>query len=168
MIAMATIGEPALIIADEPTTALDVTVQRQILQLLDDVRRQDNLALMFISHDIGVIARCELPRMELRRRLEAAFPRMLAMEFGSERPAEVAILTGGGYSVGGELAAAGVDTLVTGELKEHFFNRAQEERLNLYACGHYATEVFGVCALAEELAARFGLPWEFIATQNPL
>jgi putative NIF3 family GTP cyclohydrolase 1 type 2 len=58
--------------------------------------------------------------------------------------------------------------MVTGELKEHFFNRAQEERLNLYACGHYATEVFGVCALAEELAARFGLPWEFIATQNPL
>ena len=57
---------------------------------------------------------------------------------------------------------------ITGEVKEHFFNRAQEERLNLYLCGHYATEVFGVCALAEELAARFGLPWEFIATHNPL
>jgi putative NIF3 family GTP cyclohydrolase 1 type 2 len=51
-----------------------------------------------------------------------------------------------------ELLAAGVDTLVTGELREEWFNRAQEHKLNLYLCGHYATEVHGVKALAAELA----------------
>jgi dinuclear metal center YbgI/SA1388 family protein len=122
----------------------------------------------FEGRDVGVIAKFEGTRTELRRRLEALFPRVTAMEFGGDTPRTVAILTGSAASISGELAAAGVDTLVTGELKEHFFNRAQEEHLNLYTCGHYATEVFGVCALAEELAARFGLPWEFIATQNPL
>ncbi len=122
----------------------------------------------FEGREVGVIAPFSGPRAELRRRLEALFPRLVALEFGSDAPREVAVLTGSAASLGSELAAAGVDTLVTGELKEHFFNRAQEERLNLYLCGHYATEVFGVSALAEELAARFGLPWEFIATQNPL
>jgi putative NIF3 family GTP cyclohydrolase 1 type 2 len=58
--------------------------------------------------------------------------------------------------------------LVTGELREEWFNYAQENRLNLYLCGHYATEVHGVRALAAELSARFGLPWKFIATENPL
>ena len=62
----------------------------------------------------------------------------------------------------------GVDTLVTGELREEWFNVAQERRLNLYLCGHYATEVHAVRALAAELSAKFGLPWEFIATENPL
>ena len=66
------------------------------------------------------------------------------------------------------LARAGVDTLVTGELREEWFNRAQEENLNLYCCGHYATEVHAVQALAAELAKKFRLPWEFIATANPL
>ena len=45
---------------------------------------------------------------------------------------------------------------------------AQEQRLNLYLCGHYATEVHAVKALAAELAKKFRLPWEFIATDNPL
>ena len=67
-----------------------------------------------------------------------------------------------------ELPREGVDTLVTGELREEWFNFAQEQRLNLYLCGHYATEVHGVKALAAELSAKFGLPWEFIATENPL
>ena len=67
-----------------------------------------------------------------------------------------------------ELGPAGADTLVTGELREEFFNRAQEEKLNLYLCGHYATEVHAVQALAAELAKKFRLPWEFIATDNPL
>ena len=66
-----------------------------------------------------------------------------------------------------ELLSAGVDTLITGELREDCFNRAQEEKLNLYLCGHYATEVHGVKALAAELAKKFKLPWEFIATENP-
>ena len=56
MIAMALAADPALLIADEPTTALDATVQHQILSLLKRLRAQRGMALMFISHDLGVVA----------------------------------------------------------------------------------------------------------------
>jgi peptide/nickel transport system ATP-binding protein len=56
MIAMALAGKPDLLIADEPTTALDATVQAQILLLLDTVRRDTGMALVTISHDLGVIS----------------------------------------------------------------------------------------------------------------
>ncbi len=54
-IAMALANEPEIIIADEPTTALDVTVQAQILSLLDDLRRERGLAIIFITHDFGIV-----------------------------------------------------------------------------------------------------------------
>ncbi|HST77608.1 MAG TPA: ABC transporter ATP-binding protein [Verrucomicrobiae bacterium] len=57
MIAMALVNNPRLLIADEPTTALDVTVQAQILDLLRDLRERHKLAVLFISHDLGVISR---------------------------------------------------------------------------------------------------------------
>ncbi|KAA9163645.1 dipeptide/oligopeptide/nickel ABC transporter permease/ATP-binding protein [Amycolatopsis acidicola] len=55
MIGMGLMGTPALIVADEPTTALDVTVQRRVLRLLADVREADDVAILLISHDMGVI-----------------------------------------------------------------------------------------------------------------
>jgi oligopeptide/dipeptide ABC transporter ATP-binding protein len=56
VIAMALAGRPRLLLADEPTTALDVVVQAGILQLLDDLRREQNMGLLLVSHDLGVIA----------------------------------------------------------------------------------------------------------------
>jgi len=56
VIAMALALEPAILIADEPTTALDVTTQAQILRLLDDLRRKHDMGVVFITHDLGVVA----------------------------------------------------------------------------------------------------------------
>ncbi|MGE3142446.1 MAG: dipeptide ABC transporter ATP-binding protein [Hyphomonadaceae bacterium] len=57
LIGMAMMGEPALLIADEPTTALDATVQAQVLDLIDDLRRDTGAAVALVTHDMGVIAR---------------------------------------------------------------------------------------------------------------
>ncbi|CAB4777490.1 unannotated protein [freshwater metagenome] len=56
MIAMSLINNPSLLIADEPTTALDVTVQSQILQLIKDLQKEFNMAVIMITHDLGVVA----------------------------------------------------------------------------------------------------------------
>ena len=56
MIAMALVCGPALLIADEPTTALDVTIQAQILQLMKELQREFQMAILFITHDLGIVA----------------------------------------------------------------------------------------------------------------
>jgi peptide/nickel transport system ATP-binding protein len=56
MIAMALVSGPALLIADEPTTALDVTIQAQILQLMKELQREFQMAILFITHDLGIVA----------------------------------------------------------------------------------------------------------------
>jgi dinuclear metal center YbgI/SA1388 family protein len=117
---------------------------------------------------IGCIADAKISRATLRAKLERLYTRVIAIECGMLNPRAIAFCSGAGNSAVPELAAAGVDTLVTGELREEWFNRAQEEKLNLYLCGHYETEVHAVKALAAELAKKYKLPWEFIATANPL
>ena len=115
------------------------------------------------GNDIASIVSFSADRTALRSRLKKRFPKGLqAIEYGSSQPCRIAILTGSGQSALSQLQPAGIDTLITGELKQQSFNQAQDEQLNLYACGHYATETFGVCALAQELAERFSLSWEFL------
>jgi oligopeptide/dipeptide ABC transporter ATP-binding protein len=57
MIAMALAGRPEIMLADEPTTALDVTIQAQVLALLDDLKQELEMSMIFITHDMGVVAR---------------------------------------------------------------------------------------------------------------
>jgi putative NIF3 family GTP cyclohydrolase 1 type 2 len=62
----------------------------------------------------------------------------------------------------------GIDTLICGELREHHFSVAQALNLNLYSCGHYATERFGIATLGELVAKKFSLDCDFIEMNNPL
>jgi dinuclear metal center YbgI/SA1388 family protein len=74
----------------------------------------------------------------------------------------IGIVTGGAGSHLVEVAAEGVDTFVTGEGPHHTFVLAEELGINLLYGGHYATETFGVKALAARLAEKFSLPWTFL------
>ena len=78
MIAMAIAGSPEVLIADEPTTALDVTVQARVLDLLREVQQETNVAMLFVSHDLGVIAQmCDrVQRLLLRPGRRARFARL--------------------------------------------------------------------------------------------
>jgi dinuclear metal center YbgI/SA1388 family protein len=81
---------------------------------------------------------------------------------GPDTVQRVGVLTGGGGSFVADALAAGIDALVTGEGSHHTYFDADEGGLNLYYGGHYATETWGVKALAEHLADRFGLEWTFL------
>jgi dinuclear metal center YbgI/SA1388 family protein len=120
--------------------------------------------LEYEGNDMGVITQGPMEgRKLLANKLQALFPETYqAIEYGSEKPKRIGILTGSGQSAVPHLLANDVDTLITGELRQHHFNMAQELGLNLYPCGHYATEVFGVKALAKEVAQKFELEWQFI------
>lgn len=119
---------------------------------------------------IGVLA--EAPKAgisELERRLKSLFPSTYKqIQFGSITPSKIAICSGSCGDAVALLPEIGVDTLICGELRQRHYTMAQELRLNLYPCGHYATECFGIMALGELLAKRFGLECDFIEMSNPL
>jgi dinuclear metal center YbgI/SA1388 family protein len=84
-----------------------------------------------------------------------------ALAFGPEEIRDVAVVTGSGTDWLEEAADAGADALVTGEGKAQAYHRAREEGIHLFLAGHYATETFGVCALAD-LASEWGLEATYI------
>mgnify|MGYP002542678280 CR=1 FL=1 len=119
---------------------------------------------------IGVIA--EAPkegRPELESRLKNLFPKTYKeILFGSQMPKKIAICSGSCGDAVPYLRDIGVDTLVCGELRQRHFSMALDMKLNLYPCGHYATECFGIAALGELVSKKFGLPCDFIEMNNPL
>jgi len=125
----------------------------------------------FESHGqkIGLLSRTKISRTELAAKLERALgvkPHLIPG--GNEICENIGIVTGG---AGGELAQAaaeGVDTFITGEGPHWTFALAEELGVNVFYGGHYATETFGVKALAAALSKKFRLPWEFLDHQTGL
>lgn len=92
-----------------------------------------------------------------------------SLNFGPENPRNVGVLSGsGGASVIQEAQRAGIDTLITGEIRYSCVAAAQMANMNVYACGHYATECFGVRVLLESLAQYTNIPTSFIDCPSDL
>lgn len=113
--------------------------------------------------DIGWRIEEEIEREVLLHRLESAVAGRVHVAPGGPAVARrIGVVTGG---AGGEIARAaaeGVDTFITGEGPHWSYTAAEELGVNLFYAGHYATETFGVEALAAHLEEKFGLPWEFL------
>lgn len=119
----------------------------------------------FTSHGqpIGFQSQAKISRTELAKRLERATgSKPTLIPGGKEICSRIGIVTGG---AGGDLklaASEGVDTFITGEGPNWTFALAEELGLNVFYGGHYATETFGVKALAAELSKKFRVPWQFL------
>lgn len=112
---------------------------------------------------VGYRAKCEIGRADLAARLEQAVGgRVHVIPGGPEQCRVIGVITGGAGSELRAVAEAGVDTFITGEGQHWTFGLAEELGVNLLYGGHYATETFGVKALAAYVSARHSLPWEFI------
>ena len=75
---------------------------------------------------------------------------------------KIGVVTGGAGGDVAKVAAAGIDTFITGEGPHWSYTAAEELGVNLFYAGHYATETFGVKALAKSLSEKYALPWQFI------
>jgi len=120
-------------------------------------------SLSWDSKRLGVTVSVELDRPELLKRLRDVLgsnPWVCAS--GPEKVRRIGIVTGAGGNLLEKVAALGIDTFVTGEGPHHTFALAEELKVNLIYGGHYATETFGVRALAARAAVEFELPWCFL------
>jgi len=112
---------------------------------------------------VGLKARASVPRSELARKLRRTLSGPVKVfNFGPKQPRMIGIVTGGAGSEIYRVAQENIDTFITGEAPHWAAVAAEELGMNLLLGGHYATEVFGVKALAAHLSKRFEIPWEFI------
>lgn len=94
--------------------------------------------------------------------IEAVGGRVHVCKGGAERVRRVGVITGAAGSEVAKIAALGIDAFVTGEGPHWSYTLAEELRAHVLYAGHYATETFGVRALAQCVGAKFGIPWGFI------
>src|SRR5262245_14286514 len=112
---------------------------------------------------VGLKIRASLPRSELVRKLEKALNGPVKVfDFGLKQTRAIGVVTGAAGSEIYRVADEGIDTFITGEAPHWAAVASEELGMNLLLGGHYATEVFGVKALAAHLSKRFRVPWEFI------
>ena len=112
---------------------------------------------------VGLKIRVSLQRSELVRKLEKALNDPVKLfEFGPKQTHMIGVVTGAAGSEIYRVADEGIDTFITGEAPHWAAVATEELGMNLLLAGHYATEVFGVKALAAHLSKRFRVPWEFI------
>jgi dinuclear metal center YbgI/SA1388 family protein len=112
---------------------------------------------------IGFKAEVKLEREELHSRLETALGGPVHVcPGGPELIRSVGVVTGGAGAEIAKAASEGVDTFITGEGPHWSYSAAEELGVNLFLGGHYATETFGVKALAAHLSKKLKLPWAFI------
>ncbi len=112
---------------------------------------------------IGWRTRSKIPRRALAEKLEAVLGRApLLLPGGGERCERIGVVTGGAGAEMRIAAQEGVDTFITGEGPHWTYALAEELGLNVFYGGHYATETFGVKALAADLSKTFGVPWAFL------
>jgi len=133
-------------------------------QLADALELRDRVPFFeWKGIQLGLAAKSDEPLAAFAKRLEAAVGGSVHVcPGGPERIGRVGVITGGAGSEVAAVAAEGIDTFVTGEGPHWSFPLAEELGVNLLYAGHYATETFGVRALAEHLAGKFGLQWCFI------
>jgi dinuclear metal center YbgI/SA1388 family protein len=113
--------------------------------------------------DLGWWGRLDVKREVLAARLDETLGgRVRMLAFGPEVLRTVGVITGGAGSLIESAAQAGLDAYITGEGAHHTYFDAEEGGMNVFFGGHYATETWGVRALAAHLESHFGLPWEFI------
>ena len=112
---------------------------------------------------IGLKAAMEVPLVELISRVENAVAGPVKFfGAGPEITKDIGVVTGGAGAEIYKAAGEGVDTFITGEGPHWAAIAAEELGINLILAGHYATETFGVKALAARVSREFGLPWQFI------
>jgi dinuclear metal center YbgI/SA1388 family protein len=115
------------------------------------------------GQSVGLRAKGSVSRSALIRKLRTVLGAPVkTFSFGPKEPRRVGIITGAGGSEIYRVAEARIDTFITGEAPHWAAVAAEELGMNLLLGGHYATETFGVKALAAHLSKRFNVPWEFL------
>jgi dinuclear metal center YbgI/SA1388 family protein len=117
----------------------------------------------FKGRTVGYFAGVDIAYASLLQKIEQTFGQTVwQCHAGPDRVKKVGIVSGGAGSELEQAKAVGIDTFITGEGPHHTFTLAEELGINLIYAGHYATETYGVKALADRLANRFGLSWVFL------